>query len=67
MKMSRTIATALVNCDPSGLSDDDLKIYKGIDFYFVVTDWEEESTDINGKCDFTGLWDHCVEIEIETN
>lgn len=62
-KLSRNIAVALEYCDPSGLSDSDFEVYSSIDFWFTVTDWAEESTDINGICDFTGLWDHCVTIE----
>lgn len=62
-KMGRWLAVALVNCDPSGLNEDALKIYNEVDFDFVVTDWAEESSDINGKCDFSGLYDHCVTIE----
>lgn len=65
-KMSRNLAVALTNCDPSGLNEETLKIYNEIDFLFLVTDWAEESTDINYKCDFTGLWDHCVTIEAES-
>ena len=37
--MSRTLALALVNCDPSGLSDDDLELYNSVDFDFDVIDW----------------------------
>lgn len=62
LKMSRNLAVALEYCDPSGLEPDDLKIYESINFLFTVTDWAEDSTDINGRCDFTGLYDHCVTI-----
>lgn len=65
MKLSRHIAVALINCDPSGLSPADLDVYYSIDFLFTVTDWAEETTDINSQCDFTGFWDHCVTIERE--
>ena len=63
--MGRWLAVALVNCDPSGLNEDDFKIYKSIDFDFTVTNWNEESTDINGRCDFSKKFDHCVEIELK--
>jgi len=61
--MNRNLAVALYNCDPSGLEGQDLKDYESVDFDFVVTDWAEDSTDINDKCDISGLWDHCVTIE----
>lgn len=62
-KMNKTLAIALYNCDPSGLSDDDLIIYKSIDFDFTVIDWCDDDSDINGKCDFTYLYSNCVTIE----
>lgn len=62
-KMSRNLAVALYNCDPSGLCEKDLEIYNSIDFDFTVTDWAEESSGINDVCDFSRLWDHCVTIE----
>ena len=65
MRLSRNLAVALYNCDFSGLNDDDMKVIETIDFDFDVIDWAEDSTDINGRCDFTGLYDHCVEIEIK--
>lgn len=61
--MSRTLALALVNCDPSGLSDDDLELYNSVDFDFDVIDWVEDSSDINGVCDFSKKYDNCVTIE----
>lgn len=61
--LSRTLAVCLINCDFSGLNDDDMKIIESIDFNFDVIDWAEDSSDINHRCDFTGLWDHCVIIE----
>ena len=64
MKLSRNIAVSCVNADPSGLNEEDLEVYNSIGD-FTVLDWAEESTDINGKCDFTGYWDHCVEIELK--
>jgi len=63
MKMGRWLAVALTNCDPSGLSEENFKIYESVDFDFNVIDWSEESSDINDKCDFSHKWDHCVEIE----
>ena len=64
MYMSRNLAVALINCDPSGLNDETLGIYNRIDFDFDVVHWHEESSDINARCDYTGLWDHCVKIEV---
>lgn len=61
--LSRNLAVALIYCDPSGLNEDDFKVYNSIDFNFNVTNWNDESTDINHRCNFTGFWDHCVEIE----
>ena len=65
MKLSRHIAVALEYCDTTGLNGPEIDIYNSIDFNYTVTDWAEESSDINGICDFTGLWDHCVTIELE--
>lgn len=65
VKMSRWLATCLVNCDTSGLNESDLEIYNSIDFDFNIVDWAEESSDINGKCAFSNLWDHCVTIQIK--
>jgi len=63
MKISRSLAVSMVNCDYSGLNDDEVKLIK--DFPdFTVIDWSEESSDINGRCGLTGLFDHCVEIEV---
>ena len=62
-KLSRGLAVSIINCDPSGLNDEEFKLYESMNFLFIVTDWAEDSTDINDKCDFTGLWDHCVTIE----
>lgn len=63
MKISRSLAVSMVNCDYSGLNDDEIKLIN--DFPdFTVIDWSEESSDINGRCDLTGLFDHCVEIEV---
>jgi len=47
----------------SGLSDDEIKLINNFPD-FTVIDWSEESSDINGRCDLTGLFDHCVEIEV---
>ena len=63
MKLSRYLAVCLVNCDFSGCTDDDMKVIDKIDFDFNVTDWAEESSDINYRCDFSYKWDHCVTIE----
>lgn len=64
-KIVKTLAIALCNCDPSGLCDDDLKIYDEIDFNFTVIDWCDDSSDINGVCDFTKLHAHCVTIQVD--
>lgn len=62
MKISRNLAVSMVNSDMSGLNDNEIELIRDFpDFY--VTDWAEESSDINGKCSITGLYDHCVEIE----
>lgn len=62
MIISRTLAVAMVNFDYSGLNNDEIELIK--DFPdFTVTNWNEESNDINGRCSITGLYDHCVEIE----
>ena len=66
-KMDRNLAVSLINVDNSGLNEDDLEIYNSIDFNFVVINWNEDSNDINDKCDFTGLWSHCVIIETREN
>lgn len=64
MKISRNLAVSMVNSDMSGLSDNEIELIK--DFPdFEVTDWCTDSGDINGKCSITGLWDHCVEIEVK--
>ena len=47
----------------SGLSDDEIKLINNFPD-FTVIDWSEESSDINGRCSLTGLFDHCVEIEV---
>lgn len=64
-KMARWLAIALINCDSSGLEETDLELYNSISFHFTVTDWAEDSQDINGRCDFTKLHDHVVTIEVE--
>jgi hypothetical protein len=63
MRMSKHLAQALYYCDPSGLDNKTHDIYNRIDFDFVVTDWSEDSSDINGRCHFTGLYDNCVRIQ----
>ena len=62
MKIDRNLALAMVNADMSGLNDSEIDLIK--DFPdFNVTNWHDDSTDINGKCSLTGLWSHCVEVE----
>lgn len=64
MKISRDLAVAMINADFSGLTEEEIGLIK--DFPdFTVTDWKEESRDINNTCDLTGFWDHCVEIELK--
>lgn len=64
MIISRSLAVAMVNNDFSGIEDQEL-IERLISFHdFNVTNWNEESSDINGRCSITGKFDHCVEIEI---
>ncbi len=63
MKISRSLAVSMVNCDYSGLNDDEIKLINNFPD-FTVIDWSEESSDINGRCEITGLFDHCVEIEV---
>jgi hypothetical protein len=65
-KMNRTLAVCLYNCDSSGLNKGDLELYNSIDFDFNVVDWAEDSSDINGMCDFSRLHDHCVTIQTKT-
>lgn len=63
MRISRSLAVAMVNYDYSGLNDDEIKLIN--DFPdFTVIDWSEDSNDINGRCGLTGLFDNCVEIEV---
>ena len=64
MLLSRHLAVALTNCDFSGLNEEDMENINKIDFDFYVVNWNEESSDINGRCFISGLYDHCVEIEI---
>jgi uncharacterized protein YlzI (FlbEa/FlbD family) len=53
----------MYNCDTSGLNDSEIELIK--DFPdFTITDYCNESDDINGKCRITGLHAHCVEIEL---
>lgn len=60
--ISSNLATAMINADTSGLNSDEIKLVESFpDFY--VTDYKEESNDINGRCSLTGLYDHCVEVE----
>jgi hypothetical protein len=66
MKISRNLAVAMTYADFSGLTDTEIAQVKHFSENvpsFVVTNWNEESNDINGQCSITRLWDHCVEIE----
>lgn len=63
--ISRALAVAMVNADTSGLNDNEVEKIK--DFPdFTVTNWHEESSDINGRCSITGKYTHCVEVEFNT-
>lgn len=64
MLISRNLAVSMEYCDYSGLNENEIELIK--DFPdFTVTNWNEESNDINGKCSITNLFDHCVEIELK--
>jgi hypothetical protein len=58
------LAVAMEYFDYSGLSEDEIELVKNFPD-FTVIDWCDESTDINGKCSITHLYDHCVEIEFK--
>ena len=61
--ISSFLACAMYNADTSGLNDNEIELIK--DFPdFTITDYKSDSNDINARCSITGLWDHCVEIEI---
>ena len=67
MKISKQYAVCMVNADFSGLLLEDVTALN--DFMnehgdFTVTDWSEDSNGINGKCFISGLYDCCVEIEL---
>lgn len=73
-KIGRNFAVADENADLSGMEDSDIKLLEDftqrlIDRYghahYTVTDWAEESSDINDRCDISKLMDHCVTIEID--
>jgi hypothetical protein len=63
MKISRNLAVSMENCDYSGLNENEIELIKNFPD-FTVTDWNGDSNDINGRCAITGLYDHCVEIEL---
>lgn len=63
MIISRNLAVSMVNCDFSGLNSDEVDALQNFPD-FTVINWNEDSNGINGKCRITGLWDHCVEIEL---
>lgn len=70
MLISRNLAVAMINCDYTGLTQEE--ILQIDDFTndvpdFFVTNWNEESNDINGICAISRKWDHCVEIEKMTH
>jgi hypothetical protein len=61
--ISRSLAVAMENADTSSLNNNEIELIKNFPD-FVVTNWNEESNDINGRCSISGLFDHCVEIEL---
>lgn len=63
MKISSYLAMVLIGSDLEDLSKEELDAVNKIDFDFTITDYAEESNDINGICEITGLWSHCVTIE----
>jgi len=63
MLISRGLAVSMENADYSGLNDQEIELIKNFPD-FTVTNWNEESNDINGRCSITGLYDHCVDIEL---
>lgn len=63
MKISRLLATCMVNNDYSGLNREEVELVK--DFPdFTVLDWYDDSNDINGICRITGEYDRVIEISI---
>jgi len=62
MKISKTLAIALVNDDFSGLSDETKALAEKVNFGFVINDYADESNDINGVCEITGQYDCCVDV-----
>ena len=64
IKICRALAVAMINADTSGLNENEIELIKHFPD-FTVTDWNEESSDINGNCFLTGLYAHCVEVEIK--
>jgi len=65
-RISRALAVAMINCDYSGLNEEEIDSIKNFKDFKVI-DWNEESNDINGRCNISGKFDHCVEIEIINN
>lgn len=63
MLISRNLAVCMYNADYSGITKEEKELIVNFPMFHVI-DWKEESSDINGRCSITGLWDHCVEIEI---
>lgn len=64
MTISRHLAIAMMYADTTGMSVSEIKLTENFG-HFTVTDWNGDSTDVNGVCAITGLWAHCVEIEME--
>jgi hypothetical protein len=62
-KIDRNLVVAMINCDFSGLTDKEIELVKNFNHDFTVTNWADDSSDINGRCDLTGLYSHCVTID----
>lgn len=69
LNICRSIATALINADESGLSQENLRsidnILKKYEYFYVLM----PSQDITSfaRCDVTKLWSDCLLCEVEVN
>lgn len=63
MKISKNLAVCMINFDYSGLNESEIELVREFPD-FQVTDWNDESSDINARCSITGQWDCCVDIEL---
>ena len=60
MNISRNLAVAMVNCDYSGLNDNEIELIKDFPDFNVI-DWENTNF---VRCAIHRLYDNCVEIEL---